>query len=225
MRTWCRNAAVVAVIAGLGLAGCASSSKPPAVASLSGTSAHGSGPTTTVPKGSATDLLNQWTACIRQHGVADMANPVIDTNGGIHITVPPGDNQTFQTAQTACMSLLSAASTALGGNRAGSRPDPAKLLAFSECMRSHGIPDFPDPSSGGLRIRVSPGSDLNPNSPTFMAASKTCAKSTGVPGFGGTPQPGSIEITGGGPPGGPGGPGGPGAPAGPSAGSGAGPGG
>ena len=77
-------------------------------------------------------------------------------------------------------------------------------------MRANGIPDFPDPTGGGLSIQVHPGSDLNPNNPTFQNASKLCAKKTGVPGFGGgTPQPGPIEATsGGGPQGGPGGNGG-----------------
>ena len=52
------------------------------------------------------------------------------------------------------------------------------LLAYSACMRSHGLKDFPDPSfsgsSGHLTIMVSPGSDLNPHSVQFQAAQKSC---------------------------------------------------
>jgi hypothetical protein len=48
------------------------------------------------------------------------------------------------------------------------------LLAYSECMRSHGVPDFPDPVGNGLQIRVSPGSDLDPNAPQMQAAQKAC---------------------------------------------------
>jgi hypothetical protein len=38
-------------------------------------------------------------------------------------------------------------------------------------MRAHGVTDFPD--SGGT-IRASPGSDLDPNNPTYRAARQAC---------------------------------------------------
>jgi hypothetical protein len=53
----------------------------------------------------------------------------------------------------------------------------AKFLAYSRYMRSHGISDFPDPTtSGGVGIVLSkaPGSDLDPNNPRFKAASQAC---------------------------------------------------
>ena len=50
----------------------------------------------------------------------------------------------------------------------------AGLLAYSECMRSHGVPDFPDPVGNSLQIRVSPGSDLDPTSPLMQTAQKAC---------------------------------------------------
>jgi hypothetical protein len=63
----------------------------------------------------------------------------------------------------------------------GGQPTPAQIaqrqqqmLAFSACMRAHGLKDFPDPSNGGLRIRVSPGSDLDPNNSTFRRAQQAC---------------------------------------------------
>jgi hypothetical protein len=40
-------------------------------------------------------------------------------------------------------------------------------------MRSHGVSDFPDPSSNGaIAIAPSPGSGLNDQSPAFQAALK-----------------------------------------------------
>ncbi len=68
----------------------------------------------------------------------------------------------------------------------GGQPSPqqrakmqAALLAFSACMRSHGLPDFPDPTfptGGGAEMKVGggPGSDLNPQSPRFQAAQTAC---------------------------------------------------
>ena len=53
-----------------------------------------------------------------------------------------------------------------------------QALKFTQCMRSHGIADFPDPSpTGGIRISSpSPNGDLNPNDPTFVTAQNACQK-------------------------------------------------
>jgi hypothetical protein len=45
------------------------------------------------------------------------------------------------------------------------------FLAYSNCMRSHGVPSFPDPSPGG-GIHLSSG--MNPFSPAFRAAQAAC---------------------------------------------------
>jgi hypothetical protein len=54
----------------------------------------------------------------------------------------------------------------------------AQFLAYSRCMRSHGIHDFPDPSSAGggvgIELHGGPGSDLNRNDPRFEAAEQAC---------------------------------------------------
>ena len=48
----------------------------------------------------------------------------------------------------------------------------ASALAHAECMRSHNVPDFPDPGPISIDIRAHP--DLDPNSPTFVAAQHAC---------------------------------------------------
>ena len=52
-----------------------------------------------------------------------------------------------------------------------------QFVAFAVCMRSHGVPGYPDPevSSSGNRVQVtiSPGS-ADPNSPAFKSAGHTC---------------------------------------------------
>ncbi len=63
-----------------------------------------------------------------------------------------------------------------------------KGVKFSECMRSNGVPTFPDPSaSGKLTIdEVANGKSLDPSSPTFTQALDAC-KSLEPAGFeGGT---------------------------------------
>jgi hypothetical protein len=49
-----------------------------------------------------------------------------------------------------------------------------KFVNFAMCMRSHGVPNYPDPqftSSGG--VQISPGQS-NPNSPAFKSAQSDC---------------------------------------------------
>jgi hypothetical protein len=49
-------------------------------------------------------------------------------------------------------------------------------LQFAKCMRSHGVPNFPDAkvvsSSGGNQLAYLPG--INPQSPAFQAGAKAC---------------------------------------------------
>jgi hypothetical protein len=48
-------------------------------------------------------------------------------------------------------------------------------LAYAECMRDHGISDFPDPQpDGGIAIQAGAGSDLDPDNPQFKAADDAC---------------------------------------------------
>ena len=142
--------------------------------SAAGPSASGSsGPSLALKIGNG----RQFSACMRSHGEPNFPDP---GNGG-GIQVGPGSgvdpsSPKFQAAQRACQKLLPN----------GGQPSPqqrakmqAALLAFSACMRSHGVPDFPDPTfptGGGAEMKVGggPGSDLNPNSPRFQAAQTAC---------------------------------------------------
>jgi hypothetical protein len=65
----------------------------------------------------------------------------------------------------------------------------AQGIKFADCMRSHGVPNFPDPSGGGGGIHFSSSSGINPASPAFGAAQSSCAKL--LPGGG----PGAHEAT------------------------------
>jgi len=48
------------------------------------------------------------------------------------------------------------------------------LLAFARCMRSHGVPSFPDPDSQGHFPQGLRG-QIDTNSPLFQDGQKTCA--------------------------------------------------
>jgi hypothetical protein len=52
------------------------------------------------------------------------------------------------------------------------------MLQFSQCMRAHGLTNFPDPqfSGGGISIKINgAGLGLAPNSPAFQSAQRACA--------------------------------------------------
>jgi hypothetical protein len=132
----------------------------------------------TVPGGSANAML-PYSECMRKSGVPDFPDP---TKSGIQINAGPGsdlnpNSPQFEHAQSVCQKLLPN-----GGklNPAAQAAQVAQALRFSQCMRAHGVTDFPDPqvqSTGGIGIRIGgPGShgDLNPGSPTFQAAQSAC---------------------------------------------------
>ncbi|MGH3626215.1 MAG: hypothetical protein ACRDRL_02040 [Sciscionella sp.] len=51
----------------------------------------------------------------------------------------------------------------------------ASALSYAQCMRTHGVKDFPDPDSdGNFHLDISPGSDLAPDNPTYKAADGAC---------------------------------------------------
>lgn len=74
-----------------------------------------------------------------------------------------------------------------GAARAGSQ-----AIAFSRCMRSHGVPSFPDPtiSRSGGHVGISLGVPASASaSPAFKTAQQACAKLApgGAPGGGAAP--------------------------------------
>lgn len=96
-------------------------------------------------------------------------------------------------ALTAAVALISGCgSSAPAANNAGGGGGTASTVAvvkqgvmFAECMRRHGIENFPDPTSGKLTLDgIVNGSSLDPNSPTFTQALSAC-KSLEPAGFAG----------------------------------------
>ena len=75
-----------------------------------------------------------------------------------------------------CAVIAGALLVGCGGGHASS---PTKVtsaaLAYANCMRSHRVPDFPDPDGQGhFVIHGGPGGDLAPSSPAFQAAERVC---------------------------------------------------
>ncbi|HXA42080.1 MAG TPA: hypothetical protein VNV65_04095 [Candidatus Solibacter sp.] len=188
------------------------------------------------PKASATNSPDQrqqslhFVQCMRQHGV-DLPDPSADgsitihgsasgtgDSGGPSLSGPGGldpNSPTFQAAQTACQKYAPN-----GGKTTATSQDikanQAKGLKFSQCMRSHGLPNFPDPqsnSSGGSTFNqaTGPGAKqggpgtgsgaaisingetftFDPSDPAFQKAQQACSSILGIKGGLGGPPPGS----------------------------------
>ncbi|MDX6473556.1 MAG: hypothetical protein QOK22_2372 [Gaiellaceae bacterium] len=158
-------------------AGCGGGPAGSAVANVGATTTGSSGTQPTQSSGSGSgkpDNGRAFSACMRRNGVPSFPDPSKD--GGITINGDRGvnpDSSQFKAAQTKCQKLLPN-----GGQ--GSPAEQAKMqdeaLKYSACMRSHGVPKFPDPqfSAGSTRIKIG-GNGVDPRSPAFQAAQKACA--------------------------------------------------
>ncbi|MFI6320363.1 hypothetical protein ACIBG8_22710 [Nonomuraea sp. NPDC050556] len=72
--------------------------------------------------------------------------------------------------------LLAALVTACSAQSPASAPSDARagLLKYAQCMRSHGIANFPDPEGTQVGVKAQAGSDLDPKSQPFIAADAAC---------------------------------------------------
>ena len=70
--------------------------------------------------------------------------------------------------------VRSSATAGEGAPNPGSDSPEAAALAYANCMRSGGLPNFPDPSGGGFRFHR--GAGIDPSSPAFKAARTKCKK-------------------------------------------------
>jgi len=73
-------------------------------------------------------------------------------------------------------------STAGAGPSSGTRSTSGVTVAFAECMRSHGVPNFPNPNPNGNGPVFGPGSGIDPTSPQFQHGLEAC-KSLAPPGW------------------------------------------
>ncbi len=161
----------------------------------SSTAPRGRGNQTVIMLGNATQGV-KLSACMRTHGEPSFPDPnaqgVVQFGSGIDPHSP-----IFSSALSACRDLLPAG---FGPPTATQLTElQQRLLAFSTCMRTHGIEDFPDPTGGGLP-QIQPVGDLDPNNPQFQTAYNACKAHlpAGVPGkaLGGLAPPATTNSGG-----------------------------
>lgn len=187
--------AVVLVAVGLLAAACGGGTKDPGAASAA--SSRTSTSTTAAPsvssganssgQSSQAEQL-KFSQCMRSEGVSNFPDP--PANGAfLHALSAAGidtHSPIFQSALQACKKFNPAGNL----TPAQSAAQNAKGLQFAQCMRSHGVANFPEPSQGSngqITINGGTGSGIDPNSPQFQSAQQACSADlpTGAPSAGG----------------------------------------
>jgi len=116
---------------------------------------------------------------MRSHGVPNFPDP--NAAGGFSINGSPDSSTMTIDGTTFGGPAFEAAVKACKLFGGGTAPPPVSAsqkknaLTFAHCMRTHGVPNFPDPTfpaGGGIAVKVPNG--LDRSSPTFTEARATC---------------------------------------------------
>lgn len=165
------------------------------------TAACGSGPSSTGSSssdaaGSVTSQLVAYTQCMRSHGVPDYPGP---TSTGQTTKITSGQqvgvsDSRLAAARGACQHLW----PYQGLSQAQSRQELTDALKFARCMRSHGVPKFPDPTtnpdSGIAQFVISASRDgFDPHSPQIAAKVRACEQGLPAGELPGSPE--GVEVT------------------------------
>jgi len=84
--------------------------------------------------------------CARAHGMPNLPDPTIDSKGQAHF--PPGVPQPPQATRQACQSIYNRLPASVRNDSAPA-PDIAMETRFAQCIRTHGVSDWPDPNADG----------------------------------------------------------------------------
>ena len=120
------------------------------------------------PGGPVSSPAVAYSRCMRSHGVPEFPDPA--SRGGVPKVTPRQagvSDARFQAAQRACAQLLQPSQAQLPQIMTG-------LLNFARCMRSRGIPDWPDPATdrSGQPVFDIPG--IDPDSPRVSSTAGAC---------------------------------------------------
>jgi hypothetical protein len=112
---------------------------------------------------------------MRSNGIADFPDP--NGNGKFTRVNFKEGSSLIQDAEQTCQHLLPSASQSIQSTQQQVNSE----VGFAQCMRSHGVPNWPDPTNmgGEWEYNLDPsgpnGSGIDPNSPLIQASEQRCA--------------------------------------------------
>ncbi len=123
----------------------------------------------------------KYSVCMRKNGVPAFPDPESDGGyGGTDLRNIDQNSHAFVTATKDCSYLAKAAGMAPWTQAQWTAYD-AMLLKITDCMRSHGIRNFPDPKGGekgGWQVSTTP---IDVTSSLYAKAAKACNGPPGTP--------------------------------------------
>jgi hypothetical protein len=136
---------------------------------------------------------------MRSNGDPNQTDPIIDSHGGINITLPLGVSDTLSSevhgSTGPCSQYELAAENALrGGQSVAPGPSYGAIIQYTDCMRTHGVPNYPDPGPDD-RTDFN-GTGVDPNSPFVESANNVCGKQINAPAWwiNGWGPPGNVSV-------------------------------
>jgi len=180
------STAVIAVVAvSLLAAGCGSSAPSASNSSNSSNASNASNATNASSSGNQSGQAQSiqpainFADCMRSHRVGDFPDPASDPHAfkqSLDPSLP--HSPVFVTAVKACRHLLPGP----GPNSQSDQHSPTQIaaaLAFARCLRTHGFPSFPDPTStGDITHQMLASAGINVHQPAVVQAADACAPVT-----------------------------------------------
>jgi hypothetical protein len=114
-----------------------------------------------------------FTDCMRAHGVAGLVTP---DPAALKSELAPSSPHSpqFARALPTCSHLLPSGASPPTASQ--TRAQTAAALAFARCIRSHGFPSFPDPTTTGqLTHEMLAAAGINIHQPAVITAGDACA--------------------------------------------------
>ena len=128
---------------------------------------------------SPVDTALAFIDCMRTHGEPNMPEPVISGNSAQHRDRPELRGGPELAAVHRCdqgMQAPVAERRRPQGEQTITPADQADYLKAAACMRSHGIPDFPDPTFQDNSVTFNTRTPIDTNSSQYKSALATCQK-------------------------------------------------
>jgi hypothetical protein len=118
-----------------------------------------------------------YAKCMRSHGIQNYPDPTVQDSGQFeglksNVSAAVKNLPGFKAAAKTCEAQTHFGVISPAMMQAGM----AKAVKFTECMRSHGISNFPDPieNSNGIQFGSGTNSGIDRNSAQFKAAQSAC---------------------------------------------------